>query len=382
VARRVLLHGRSATFAAFRPTCVLPLNIIRSVCFGACYPVGMAAGLLLAGCSGNAGSESVMAVPPPTGHYEGPISYQGTELRVALELREIRPGQLQAEISFPQLPGLEFEAARTTYQAPQLRLEQESGQPGAVTVQAVREGDFLRGVLSWDTIPADFVWVRRGAAAAPGFREQALNVPGTGRLHLLFPDDTLARHAALLLLTSPATAAAARQRATYLARRGFVTVVVPTASADSVGAQRAAAVLRQVRRHPGIDSARVGYWGRGPVVATVVAAASVPPRPGFVVLEAAPAATRDEAKPYYALQQLRIPALAFYAGLDTTVQAAASARRLRAALGGRRGTQVRIIPQVTAEFSRPGYTRSDGQWQWPQPAPEYWDGLPAWLRQR
>lgn len=377
------LRGCCVTFAVFRLNCLLPLNIIRSVYFFARYPLGVAAGLLLAGCSGNAGSESAAAIPPPTGHYEGPISYQGTELRVALELRERKPGQMQAEISFPQLPGLEFEAARTTYQAPQLRLEQEPGQPGAVTVQAVREGDFLRGVLSWKTVQADFVWVRRGPATAQGFREQGLNVPGAGRLQLLFPDDTLARHVALLLLAPPATATAARQRAVYLARRGFVTAVVSFASAaDSVGAQRVAAVLRQVRQQPGVDSVRVGYWGRGPAVATVVAAASVLPRPGFVVLEAAPAATREEAKPYYVLPRLGIPVLAFYAGLDTTVQSAASARRLRAVLGRRRGTQVRIIPQVTADFIRPGYARPDGQWQWPQPAPDYWEGLPDWLRQR
>lgn len=382
MARRVLLHGRSATFAAFRPTCVLPLNVIQSVCSSAWYPVGMAAGLLLAGCSGNAGSESAAEVPPPTGHYEGPISYQGTELRVALELREIRPGQLQAEISFPQLPGLEFEASRTTYRAPQLRLEQESGRPGAVTVQAVREGDFLRGVLSWDTIQADFVWARRGEAAPRGLREQVL--PGPGSLRLLLPDDTLPQHPALVLLARPATRTAAAQRALYLARQGVATVVLPlpAATPDSVAGRTAAALLATLRHQPAVDTLKLGYWSRGADGLVVAAAAAQVPAPAFVVLEGAPAATRAAAQPYQVLARQRIPVLALYAGLDTAARPPASARQLRLALGNRRGTQVRILPQVTPDFLRPGTTGPDGQWQWPQPAAAYWPGLLEWLRQR
>ncbi|AHJ99241.1 hypothetical protein Hsw_3646 [Hymenobacter swuensis DY53] len=355
------------------------------MCFAVCCPIGAAALVLLAGCSGNTDSEAAATVPPPTGHYEGPISYQGAELRVALELREISPGKLQAEVSFPQLPGLEFEAARTSYQAPQLRLEQLAAQQGGITVQAVREGDFLRGVLRWDSLQADFVWVRRGEAAARGFREQVFAVPGTGfrRLRLLLPDDTLPQHPALVLLAPPPTVAAAGSRAVYLARRGFVTVVVPVAAAsDSATAQTTAAVLATVRRQVGVDSSRVGYWGRGPATVLVAAAAGQLPQPGFVVLEGASAATRAEAQLYQVLSQQRIPTLSLYASLDTTVQVQASARRLRTALGYRKGTQVRIIPQATADFLQPGRTRSDGQWQWPQPAAGYWPGLTEWLGQR
>ncbi|MBT9394719.1 hypothetical protein KLP40_16230 [Hymenobacter sp. NST-14] len=366
---------------------------MRLICFQfvgfACRSTLLAAGLLLSACSDNASSEANRAVPPPTGHYEGPVSYQGTELRVALELRETRPGQLSASVSFPQVPGLEFDALTARYRAPQLLLEQQPGQAASLTIQAVREGDFLRGVMHWDSVQADFVWVRRGEAAASGYRETTLAV-GTQRLRLLLPDDTLARHPALALLMPPAATAAAASRATYLARHGIVTLLVPVAAPaplaaegpDSVALQVPVAALAGLRRQAAVDSGRVGYWGSGATARQVAAAAGRLPRPDFVVLEAVPAATREQAQPYQVLNQLRIPALAYYAGLDTTAPATASARRLRPALGYRRGTQIRVIPQVTAGFLKPARTGPDGQWQWPQPAPEYWTGLVDWLKER
>ncbi|RFP67088.1 hypothetical protein D0N36_00985 [Hymenobacter lapidiphilus] len=321
--------------------------------------------LLLSACSGNPDSGEVPNAAPPTGHYEGAISYQGSELRTALDLRETKSGQLTATLSFPQVPGLEFEAATANYQAPQLRLEEAPGQPGGIVVQAVREGDFLRGVVNWDSVRADFVWVRRGEAPAPGFLDTTLTVAVPGqpalRLRLLLPDDTLPRHPALVLLASATDGPAAARRATHLARRGIVTLLLPPSAADS---------------------GRVGYWGRGTVAPRVAEAAGQQPQPGFAVLEAAAAATHAEAAAYQVFNQQRIPVLAFYAGLDTTVQAAASARRLRPILGYRRGTQVQVLAGVTSDFRRPGRTGSDGQWQWPQPAPEYWNGLVEWLKAR
>ncbi|WP_426493226.1 hypothetical protein [Hymenobacter sp. 102] len=338
-------------------------------------------GLGAVACSSNPDAEKA-AVPLPTGHYEGPITYQGTELRVALELREPQPGQLQAEISFPQLPELTFVPSQALYQAPQLRLVSSPESAGSVSVQAVREGDFLRGVLSWDSLQADFVWVRRGQAAPLGFREQALG--GSSELRLLLPDDTLPRHRALVLLASPATASAAAQRARYLARHGVAALVLPTASLgpDSVGGPAVAAVLARLRRHPSLDSGKVGYWGRGSITRLLAAAAAQRPRPAFAVLEGAPADTRTEAEPYAIFNRLRIPVLALYAGLDTTVLTRESTRRLRAALGYRPATQVRIVPQVTPDFVQPGRTRADGQWEWPQPAAGYWSGMLEWVQRR
>lgn len=343
--------------------------------------LGLMGGACLTGCAATDSTEQTAAVPLPTGHYEGAISYQGTELRVALELRETSPGRLQADLYFPEQPALAFAAARVSYRAPQLRLE--LGEATGITVQAVREGDFLRGVLNWQGVRSDFVWVRRGAAIARSFREQQVTGSGSRNQRLLLPDDTVAHHPALLLVATPATAAAAAIRATYLARQGFATLVldVPEILPDSVVARTTAAALGRLRRQTGIDSSRVGYWGSGAGAATVAAAAGQAPQPAFAVLESVPVATEAAAAPYRVFSQKRIPTLVFYAGLDTITLVAPSVRRLRAALGPRQAT-VRLIPDVTPDFLRPGRTLPDGQWQWPQPAPAYWEDLPAWLRQR
>ena len=338
---------------------------------------------VLTACSENSGTpNSPASVPLPVGHYEGPITYQGSELRVALELRESASGQVQAELSFPQLPGLEFEAASARYHAPQLRLEQQAGQRQGVTVQAVREGDFLRGILSWDSVQAEFVWARRGAAAPRGFREQ--KVAGAGALRLLLPDDTLPRHPALLLLATTATADAAAQRAVYCARHGIASAVLTATAAvpDSVAGQQLATTLKLLRRQTAVDSGKVGYWGRGAATRVLALAALQPLRPNFVVLEGAVADTRADAQVYQVFNQYRIPVLGLYASLDTTMRVQESARRLRTALGYRRGTVVRVLPQATAAFIQPGRLRADGQWQWPQPADGYWQGLTQWLQQR
>ncbi len=343
--------------------------------------------LLLAACSADPdGSQADASAPLPTGHYEGPISYQGTELRVALDLCEVAPGKLQADVSFPQVPGLEFEAARLKYQEPQLRLEQGVG---GISLQAVREGDFLRGVLSWDSVRTDFVWARRGEAAPRPFREQTLAVRTAGGAQagqLRLPDDTVTHHPAVALVAQPQTLAAAQTRAAYLARRGFVTLVVtaatPAQPTDSGAYQVAAAALAALRRQAAVDSGRVGYWVRGSLAPQVAVAAGKDKPAAFVVMEAAPAATREQAAAYLPLSRQRVPVLALYAGLDTTTNVRESAQRLRAALGYRSGSQVRVYPQAGSEFRQRGRLGPDGQWQWPRPAEGYWEGLVEWLRQR
>ncbi|RPD49870.1 hypothetical protein DNI29_03475 [Hymenobacter sediminis] len=341
---------------------------------------------MLTACSSDSGSSTQTTVALPTGHYEGPISYQGTELRVALDLREVAPGKLQADVSFPQVPGLEFEATRLKYQEPQLQLEQGVG---GISLQAVREGDFLRGLLSWDSVRTDFVWARRGEAAPRPFREETLalrSAAGAQASRLLVPDDTVTRHAAVALVAQPQTLAAAQTRAAYLARRGFVTLIVtvatPAAPSDS-GAYRAiGTALSALRRHSAVDSGRVGYWVRGSLAPQVAAVASQVKPAAFLVMEAAPAATREQAAVYLPLSRQRVPVLALYAGLDTTTDVRESARRLRTTLGYRSGSQVRIYPQAGPEFLQRGRLSPDGQWQWPKPAEGYWEGLVEWLRQR
>ncbi|MBB4599949.1 hypothetical protein HNQ93_000571 [Hymenobacter luteus] len=348
-------------------------------------PQGWVAGvLLLAACSPDSGGNAQTTAPLPTGHYEGPISYQGTELRVTLDLREVAPGKLQADVRFPQVPGLEFEATRLNYQEPQLQLAQGVG---GISLQAVREGDFLRGVFSWDSVRTDFVWARRGEAAARPFREQILALRSAGGAQagqLRIPDDTLTRHPAVALVAQPQTLAAAQTRAAYLARRGFVTLVVtaatPSAPSDSGGYRTTGLALAALRQHSAVDSGRVGCWVRGSLAPQVAAAASQTSPAHFVVLEAAPAATREQAAAYLPLSRQRVPVLALYAGLDTTTDVRESARRIRLVLGYLGNSQVRVYPQTNAEFLQRGRTSPDGQWQWPKPAAGYWEDLVDWLR--
>lgn len=350
-------------------------------------PLGwVAVWLMLAACSSDSGGSVQSTAPLPTGHYEGPISYQGTELRVALDLREVAPGKLQADVSFPQVPGLEFEATGLRYQEPQLQLEQGVG---GISLQAVREGDFLRGVLSWDSVRTDFVWARRGEAAPRPFQEQTLalrSASSTQAAQLRIPDDTLARHPAVALLAQPRTLAAAQVRASYLARRGFVTLVVtvatPSEPADSGAYHATGIALSALRQHSAVDSGRVGCWVRGNLASQVAAAARAVKPAAFLVMEAAPAATREQAAAYLPLTRQRVPVLALYAGLDTTTDVRESARRLRATLGGRGGSQVRVYAQASPEFLLRGRISPNGQWQWPRPAEGYWEGLVEWLRQR
>ncbi|SNR45832.1 hypothetical protein [Hymenobacter mucosus] len=346
--------------------------------------------LVLAACSSDA-TRDATTIPLPTGHYEGPISYLGTEVRVALDLREVTPGQLQADVSFPTMPGLEFAAAQLRYQEPQLRIEQHAHANGGISIQAVREGDFLRGVLTWDSLRTDFVWVRRGDAASRGYREQSvrLGLPGYSQpLAILFPDDTLAKHPAIALVPPLAATARATTQAARLARQGYVTVVVPVtapspvaAGTDSVATQVASAALTLLRTQTGVDSSRVGIWGSGVASSAVaLAAATSQPQAAFVVLEAAPATTAAEARQYRVLGEQHLSTLGIYAALDTSVNVQESSRRLRTALGNKGAMQVRTIPQVSSTFVLPGRASEDGQWQWPRPAPNYWEGVLAWLK--
>ena len=347
--------------------------------------------LTLAACSGR---EEPARLPPPTGHYEGPVTYQGTELRVTLDVREPTPGQLQADLHFPDVAGLSFPVAALRYQEPQLSFEQAPGQPGSIAVSAIREGDFLRGVFTWDTIRTEFVWARRGQAAPRPYREQAVRLPGVGGVgqpkafaRFLIPQDTALRYPAVALLPDAATASAAATRADLLARHGFVVLLLPApagpAAPDSVLRRRAGAALRACRAAGRVDSSRVGLWVRGRQAPAVAAgAAEARPAAAFMILEGVPVASSAAAKPWQQLARRRIPLLGLYGAADTTVAAAGSARRLRAAIGFQRGNAVRVYAKADRNLIIAGFTTSKGQWQWPQPAPGYTNELLTWLRQQ
>ncbi|WP_226171998.1 hypothetical protein [Hymenobacter lucidus] len=342
---------------------------------------------IISGCS--SGGSPATTLPLPTGHFEGPVSYQGSELRVALDLRETAPGQLEADVHFPELAGQSFAAANVRYKEPQLTLERP-GRASQATVTAIREGDFLRGVFTLDSIKADFVWARRGQAAPRAYQEKAFAVQTHGRtqrLTLLVPTDTVARHPAVALLADAASAASAAARADLLARQGFLAVVVSasatTSETDSTTLHTVAAALQALRRQPAADSLRVGFWLRGPGAGALLPAAGLTPAAvAFVVLENVPAASLADTKPFQQASRQQLPVLALYAGADTSLNVRESARRLRNAVGIRRGSSVRTFPLANAEFIVPGRLSADGKWTWPQQAAGFAEGLVEWLRQR
>ena len=320
----------------------------------------------------------------PSGHYEGTVAYQGTELAAALDLREVSPGQLEADVHFPQNEGLSFPAENLRYTEPQLLLDSPAG---GTSISAIREGDFLRGVVALDSIKADFVWVRRGKALPRAYQTKqlpavaALSLPA---LTLLIPQDTLASHPAVALFAAPAAQPAARLRAAQLASQGFVATVValPQAlpPADSAMLQSAVQVLRALRRAPAVDTMRVGLWARGTAAAVVPAAALARPKAAFVVLEIVSIASREEARPFQLLSRQKIPVLGLYAAADTSLDAKDSARRLRNAARGQRGTQIRLFPKADARFLLPGQGSADGKWTWPAAAPGYIQAIADWLK--
>ncbi len=347
-------------------------------------PLAVAAPMaLLLSCSLDSGKTA--AVVLPTGHYEGTVAYQGTELETVLELRETSPGQLEADMLFPQEAGLSFAVQDPRYKEPQLLFEQ-GGVPGSISVSAVREGDFLRGVFALDSVKADFVWVRRGKAAPRPYQTTTVQLPASQlALTLLVPDDTTtARHPAVALFADDTHQAAAQHRADQLARQGFVTTVVAVAAgspADSVALRAAVAVLQALRRNSAVDTLRVGVWARGASAAVAVPAATlVKPRAAFLVLENVSLASMEDTRPLLALSRRRVPVLGLYAAADTSLNAKESARRLRNAVGYQRANKVRVFPGANARFVVPGRSSPDGKWTWPTAAPGYLKAIDDWLK--
>ncbi|WP_156126430.1 alpha/beta hydrolase family protein [Hymenobacter sp. DG25B] len=342
--------------------------------------------LLLTACSGKSGKP---ALPLPTGHFEGPVTIQGTELRAALDLREVAPGKLQAELSFPAVPGMEVPLNEVHYTEPQLHFEQQGGFPGHVTVNAIREGDFLRGSFLLDSLRAEFVWVRRGPAAPRQYQEQAVRLQAGNQRQiatLYLPEDTVARHPVMVVLPDSVTSAVGPARAAWLARQGVASLLLAPAASknaptDSSARQWVEAAFSALRTTPTIDTARVALWVRG-TAATQVVKSVARPRPVGIILEAVPLASAAEAQAYKALSRQRIPTLALYAGADDAVDARQSARRLRNAIGYGRGNAVQVYLKANAYFLLPGSTNTAGLWSWPYFAPGYVQDVEQWLQQR
>ncbi|MBG8553466.1 hypothetical protein [Hymenobacter guriensis] len=316
------------------------------------------------------------------GHYEGAVNMPGTGARIGLELRKMASGQLQAELALLGEKTTMVPLGTVRYRAPQLQLEQAGGFPGRLTISALREGDFLRGTLQLDSLRGEFVLVRRGDAAPRPWREHAVRLPGLSKAQsatFYVPDDTLTRHPVIVAWAS-ATPAHLDQ-VLRLSQASVATLLLaPSAPADSAVAHATAAALQWLRRRPEADTTRLGAWGRGPT-ASEVAVAARRASASFLVLESVEVMDEAGSQPFRALGRARIPVFGFYAGRDTTLSVRESSRRLRQALGQRRGVQVRVFDSAWPGFYLPGRPAADGRWQWPQPTPGLWEGLEQWLRQ-
>ncbi|GGE97928.1 dienelactone hydrolase family protein [Hymenobacter cavernae] len=337
--------------------------------------------LVVEGCS--SGERS--AGPLPTGHYEGPVTYQGTEQRVVLDLREDATGRLEGDLQFANKEGLGFPAANLRYNAPMLHFERQAGAPDNMIVEAIREGDFWRGTLTTDSAQAELLLVRRGKADPRPYGTQGLTIRyGTQNMRstLRLPDDTVRRHPAVVLL--PDSATNLNQVADLLARQGFATLITQPAptTPDSAAGQMAQAALATLRATPSVDTTHVGLWVTGKNAPRALALATRgKASPAFVVVQAVPVSSAEAQQPFRALARQRIPVLALYGGNDTTVDVRESSRRLRSALGGRAAT-VRVYPNANHNLALPGGTRADGKWEWSRPATGYVEDLLAWLRAR
>lgn len=442
--------------------------------------LGVLAYVLLLGCS-----PEKPKPPLPTGHYEGTLTYQGSPIKAVLDLREPVPGQIQADFVLPEMDGLGFAGQNLLYRPPQLHFERTPGQAsGNMVVEAVHEGNFLRGEFITDSLQAELLLVRRGQPEPRAYREEKmtfrsgpLSLAGT----LLLPNDTLKRHPAVVLLHGSGTP---RQSdllayAVLLAKNGFAALVYDRRDAKLPAAQPreyshddlaadALAVVRGLKTRTAIDSNQVGLWGisQGAHVAALVAGQAGKPvrfvvaisgpgvnyatvgryqnaerlrRQGYEAadikqmnraFEALEQYVRQEGKadtaalhqvladarqqpwarytslpshvptpaeiqtqlqwrqlyldPRAAWQKVRVPSLLLYGGADDRFDARESARRLRAVVGGRNGSQVRVFPNADHELMLPAGIRPDtqGQWAWPRPAPGYIEDMLAWMRRQ
>ena len=339
-------------------------------------------GLLLAvGCS--SGERPAGALP--TGHYEGPVTYQGTELRAILDLRQSASGQLEADLRFPENQGLGFPAENLRYNAPLLRFEQQPNATENIVVEAILEGDFWRGTFATDSARAELLLVRRGKADPRPYGSQALTIRyGSQNMSstLRLPDDTLRQHQALVLL--PDSTTNLNRTADLLARQGVATLITQAAPGvpDSAAGQMAQAALATLRATPGVDTTQVGLWLTGaktPLALAIAMRGKV--KPAFVVVQGVPVTSTEAQQPFRNVTRQRVPVLALYGGADTTLNVRESTRRLRSAFASR-GSAVRLYPKANHDLLLPGGARADGKWEWPHPAAGYVDELLAWLQAR
>ncbi|WP_227609803.1 dienelactone hydrolase family protein [Hymenobacter translucens] len=338
---------------------------------------------LLLGCSADTGRQ-----PLPTGHYEGTITYQGSPLRMVLNLREAVPGQLQADVSFPEQQNTGFPAFNLRYNAPKLDFEQSPGGiVGNIKVEAIREGDFWRGEFTADSLRGELLLVRRGQPEARPYKLETT----TGKQPVLrfISLDTTMQHPAIALFPDQLNAATALTWADALARQGFsVTLVIPEAGNTPIGPEPDTArlplmrqVLKTLRQEARVDTSRIGIWAAGSQGYAAAVLAASHRQVAFLIAQSVGLSTATDAQPFRTVARQRVPVLGLYGNQDTLLNARESSRRLRNALGGRRGSQVRTFAQADHRLMQRGKISEEGKWEWPGLATGSVEEVLRWLGQ-
>ncbi|MCC3157788.1 hypothetical protein LJ737_11110 [Hymenobacter sp. 15J16-1T3B] len=329
---------------------------------------------LLSACSPAADRQQRVA---PVGRYEGTLTYRGAELPVVLNVYQDSASRLvQVQLRAPGGPPYARWFDSVAYRAPALvgRL------PGGSRLALREEPNFLTGAV-WlhDTLRAELVAVRRGAADLPAYTVTRQPAAGAAPAVLRYlPLDTAQHRPALLYWPMPGAAGAAYGWADWLAGQGVqVALASPTvALSDSVAAQQIAAALRRLRAEPRVDSGKVGVWATGPGGRAAVLSAEAA-RPRFLLVQGAAFGRADRAW----LRQLSrqpVAVLGLYGALDTSLNVAISSQQLRNAVGRRRGSGVKVYQQANGALLLPA--RADSARRWPQPPPDLAPSLQQWLR--
>jgi hypothetical protein len=305
--------------------------------------------------------------PPPIGHYEGSLQQPGqAELRIAFDIRHPSPGHYEAELSVPQAPTLSFVADTIRHRGGQLQL-QRPGRSGQ-TLTLKQDGDFWRGTLTLDSLKAEALLVKRGQPSPSVYRVEEIP-QAQGSAWLFGPADTGTPGPALALLPDEASASSAALWADALAREGFIVLVLPP---DSSAAAWPAA-RRLLHSTPGADTATVGVWAvgaRGRSLPQQLGAAHA--SAAFIIVQNTLLDAGSRAG-FRELVRHRVPVLGLYGGNTPLTRAAAAS--LRGALGGRRGSTVRVYRPAGADLLVPGILG-------PAFVPALPDELVKWLRER
>lgn len=247
------------------------------------------------------GAAPILAEPLPlAGHWEGAVVRLGAVQPIQVDFRE-QDGKLTATVDVPER-GLLGEPAETVeYQPPNLRLKFLYGD---AQLRVDAETEEITGVIpDWE--PDVRVHLKRAEAPAADFREEEVrfqngSVPLTGTL---VQPLTAGPHAAVVLVHGSGAPGRSDSRyrsyGAFFARHGIAALVYDkrqgfeTATFDDLASDAAAAV-KFLKTHKGIDSARTGLAGFSQGGWLAPLAASRMEGVAFLILQVAPSVSVEE----------------------------------------------------------------------------------------